>query len=175
MANDDDIRSLVLLMRSMAEVQQNVNATLKTVGDKYDRVQTDIERLARQFGRTDENLIGKIGRVEAGVGSLGSDIKIVTNRLDAVVDRIDNRLDAVAERIDNRLNAVVDRVDAVVNRIDELERVVDRGLVESREMRIDLVGQSNEILNALQVALLAKSDLNDAVERIDQIEQKLGM
>jgi archaellum component FlaC len=67
------------------------------------------------------------------------------------------------------------RADGLSRLLDEIEQVAERIGQDVKATRIELVGQQNDILNALQSGLIARLDVEDLRERIDELERHLGM
>ncbi len=97
--------------------------------------------------------------------------------IDAAYDRLSrqiNRLQEGQANLGAEVQKVHIRIDAVLNRIDELETRMDRLSADLHAARSELVSQYNEILNAVQLGLNARSDLDDLTHRVTRLEERIG-
>jgi chromosome segregation ATPase len=66
------------------------------------------------------------------------------------------------------------RLQAILHRMDELENAVDANSNQIRELRSDARSQYNEILTALQTGLQNNVSLRELVDRVEDLERRLG-
>lgn len=67
------------------------------------------------------------------------------------------------------------RLQALSRRIDEIENFVDGNYKNIHEMRIELRGQYNDILTAIQDGLQNSITSRELADRIDELERRAGM
>ncbi|MDQ6434517.1 hypothetical protein RB623_10695 [Mesorhizobium sp. LHD-90] len=77
--------------------------------------------------------------------------------------------------VDVKLVTIDRRFEAILARLDELDAVVDKNADDIRKMRIEIVGQYNDILNALQSGHQAKLDIDEINARLDELERRAGL
>jgi chromosome segregation ATPase len=83
---------------------------------------------------------------------------------------VDRRFDAV----DGRLTSLEGRLDAISLRLDEIEASCHENAVLIKELRIESNRQHNEVLNALQIGLQNKTELEELTERVAELERRLS-
>lgn len=110
---------------------------------------TMIETLLNGQRRT----VAHLDRLTTRVEELTAEMtKFSRNQIQMRSDMGDMRaeMNARLAKIDRRFEAIDRRFDAILARLEELDQAVDKHGREIHEMRIEVVGQYNDILNDLQ-------------------------
>jgi chromosome segregation ATPase len=132
----------------------------RSVGS-MDRLATRVHELTVETVRVARSLT----QLQAGQSEIKHDVN--TFRVDVTA-----RFDALLNWIDARFEAIGERFKAVGARFEDIERTLDRIATELHDARTEIVSQNNQTLNAIQSALQVKTQLDDLVERIEQLERK---
>lgn len=151
-----------------AERRDNAyNALVEALINGQRRTVAQIDRLATRV----EELTGEMIKFSRNQIQMRSDIAELRADMDTRLSALDRRFEA----IDRRFDAIDRRCDAILSRVEELDEAVDKNATDIHKIRIELVGQYNDILNALQSGHHAKLDIEEINARLDDLERRAGM
>lgn len=147
---DNDIRGLFPLLEAVIEGQKRSANQLAAFATRYDFLESSYERLSRQIIRLQESQADILAGLRSDIQTHAGEIQ----KLNTEIQRLNSRLDAV------------------LLRLDDMETRIDRLSDDVRSSRTELVGQYNEILNAVQAGTLNKADINDLTEGVAELERR---
>ncbi|KAB0679261.1 hypothetical protein [Aureimonas leprariae] len=145
---DNDLRALFPLLEAVIEGQKRSANQLAAFATRYDFIESSYDRLARQINRLQEGQIEIVAELR--------------------------KHDAEFQRLYGESQRLSSRLDAMLQRLDEMDTRIDRLSDDIRSLRVELVGQYNEILNAVQAGTLNKVEIADLTERVEQLERQFA-
>jgi chromosome segregation ATPase len=140
--------------------QRRTVTHLETLATRVDELTGEMMK----FSRNQIQLRSDVGDIRGEIGELRAD-------MEARFVGLDRRFDA----IDRRFEAIDRRFEAVLTRLDDLDAATDKNADDIRKMRIELVSQYNDILNALQSGHQAKLNIDEINARLDELERRAGL
>jgi type I site-specific restriction endonuclease len=134
------------MVEALLNGQRRTVAHLETLATRVDELTGEMVK----FSRNQIQLRSDVGEIRGEISELRADV----NRRFEAIDR---------------------RFDAILVRLDELDATADKNADDIRKMRIELVSQYNDILNALQSGHQAKLDIDEINARLDELERRAGL
>jgi len=107
-----------------------------------------------------------LGMVEAAINKFSS--------VETEITKLNRKMNGLQEVVVRQHSETTGRLDALATRMEDTERLLDDRARDMKSAQIDLAGQYNDILTALQNSshALRLSEENSA--RIDELERRLG-
>ncbi|WP_442578019.1 hypothetical protein ACSBOB_20985 [Mesorhizobium sp. ASY16-5R] len=160
-------QSFGFMFEALISGQQRTVTHLGQMLTKISEVTTEMVKL----NRNQIQLRSEMGDVRSGMAEIHADMAEVRASIAQLRADMDRRFDAV----DHRFDAVERRFEAILVRLEEIDNGVDQHSRELHEVRVEVVGQYNEILNALQAGNSARVDINEINARLDELERRAGL
>ncbi|QLF69680.1 hypothetical protein FE840_009055 [Peteryoungia desertarenae] len=107
-----------------------------------------------------------LGMVEAAIEKFST--------VETEITKLNRKMNSLQELATRQHAETSTRLEAIISRLDETELVLDERSRDIKRTQIDVVGQYNEVLTALQDASQAFRVAQDLESRLTVIETKLA-
>lgn len=91
------------------------------------------------------------------------------------ITKLNRKMNSLQDMASRHHSETSNRLSAIISRIDEAEAVLDERSRDFKRTQIEVVGQYNDVLNALQDASNAFRIAEDVNTRLLAVEAKLSM
>jgi hypothetical protein len=107
-----------------------------------------------------------LGMVEAAIEKFGS--------VETEITKLNRKMNTLHELALRQHSETSGRLEAISSRIEETERLLDDRARDLSRTQIDVVGQYNEVLTALQDASHASRLAEEVSSRLTEVENKIA-
>lgn len=107
-----------------------------------------------------------LGMVEAAIEKFGS--------VETEITKLNRKMNALHELALRQHSETSGRLEAISSRLEETERLLDDRARDLSRTQIDVVGQYNEVLTALQDASHASRLAEEVSSRLTEVENKIS-
>lgn len=118
-----------------------------------------------------------LGMVEAAINKFSSvetEITKLNRKVNGLQESTTQQIGGLEELMVRHHHATTGRLDALATRLEDTERLLDDRARDMKSAQIDLAGQYNDILTALQNSSHALRLSEENSVRINELEQRLG-
>jgi len=161
-------QTFVSMFDTLIDGQRKVMTLL---GQMATRVSENSAEMVK-FSRNQIQMRSDIGELRADVTHLRSEMD---RRFDAMNESMNRRFEAAAGSADRRFAGLDVRLDALLARMQEIEQSLGSVVAEIRELKIELITQYNQVLNAIQSGERSLLDIEEIHARLDELERRAGL